>query len=108
MNAAVLQIAVFITGFAMSMAPLFQVSAIWSARSSANVSLTWPLIILTGCCVWLVNGFYIGDKAIIASEILGIVTNGLTVAAILLFRNGVPGLLGRTPRTALATEEVGS
>lgn len=90
-----LQIAVFVTGFAMSMAPLFQVAAIYRARSSANVSMTWPVIIFAGCIVWLLNGVYLDATAIIASEVLGIITNGLTIGTILLFRDGPQGWLRR-------------
>jgi uncharacterized protein with PQ loop repeat len=90
-----LHIAVFLSGFAMGIAPLFQVRAILRARSSAAVSLVWPLIIFVGCIIWLINGIELNDPAIIASEIIGIVTNSLTILLIVTFRNGPPAFLVR-------------
>jgi MtN3 and saliva related transmembrane protein len=86
-----LQLATLVSGIAMSLSPIFQIKLILQRKSSADVAIGWPLVILVGVCIWLLNGIYLDSTAIIISEVIGIITNSLAVALILYYRSGGEG-----------------
>ena len=82
----VLAVAAASCGIAMGLSPLLQLRRVAIRRSSADVSVAYLGVLLVGFMLWLSYGIALHDAPLIASNVVALATNVVTIATVLRFR----------------------
>jgi MtN3 and saliva related transmembrane protein len=64
-------------GIFMGLSSIPQLIKIYKLKSAKDISAVAHIIIVTGASIWMLYGIELGDFPIIASNLVGIVTNGM-------------------------------
>jgi MtN3 and saliva related transmembrane protein len=84
---SVLAFAAASCGVAMGLSPLLQLRRVAVRRSSADVSVAYLAVLFVGFVLWLSYGVAIGNVPLIVSNVVALMTNVLTIGAVLRFRS---------------------
>jgi len=71
---------------AMAVSPLFQVRLIGRRRSSAGISVWYPLVLLVGFVLWVGYGIASHDLPLVVPNALAFAVMAFTIGAILRYR----------------------
>jgi uncharacterized protein with PQ loop repeat len=82
-----------VMGVAMGASPLIQALRVHRMRRSADVSLSFLLVIMFGGLAWLSYGIVIANPALVIANSVGVVSSTTTVAVVLHWRATEPGSL---------------
>ncbi len=77
-------------GVLMSLAPLLQAKKIWNRRSSADISITYLVVLVVGFSLYLAYGLSISNRLLIITNSVSMfaTTATLILAVVLLDRAG--------------------
>lgn len=83
-------------GVVMGASPLLQAIRAHRRRSSADVSLTFLLVLLIGGATWLAYGLALGNAALIVANVAGVAASTTAVAVTVYWRRhgDAPGSAG--------------
>jgi MtN3 and saliva related transmembrane protein len=73
-------------GVLMALSPILQIRRILERRSSADVSISYLLVLEVGFLLWLAYGIALGNVAIITPNTVAFLIGLLTVVVTLRFR----------------------
>lgn len=73
-------------GVLMAASPVLQIRRMQTTRSSADLSLSYLVVLLIGFALWLSYGLSIGNAAIILPNVVALVIGLATVLVALRFR----------------------
>ena len=73
-------------GVLMSLSPILQIRQMLKQRSSADVSLPFLRVLLIGFALYLGYGIQIGNRLLIVTNAVALITYVLTVGVTLRFR----------------------
>jgi MtN3 and saliva related transmembrane protein len=73
-------------GVLMALSPILQIRRILERRSSADVSISYLLVLEVGFLLWLAYGIALGNVAIITPNTVAFLMGLLTVVVTLRFR----------------------
>ena len=71
---------------AMAVSPLFQVRLITRRRSSAGISIWYPLVLLVGFVLWVGYGLASHDLPLVVPNILAFAVMAVTIGTIFRYR----------------------
>jgi len=66
-----------------------QIRLNWTRQSTLGISPTLYILIFLSYCLWTVHGLLRGDVYLIAAQSIGIITSGIVLAQIWLYRDRV-------------------
>ena len=79
-------------GVVMGASPLLQAIRAHRRRSSADVSLTFLLILALGGTAWLAYGVALGNAALIVANLVGVSASATAVAVTIYWRRNADAL----------------
>lgn len=80
------EVPALVWGVLMSLSPLLQARRLWKQRSSADVSLPFLFVLLVGFTLYFGYGFEIGNRLLIITNAVSLVTYTVTVGVTLWYR----------------------
>ena len=66
-------------GVLMALSPLLQIRRMRHRRSSADVSITYLIVLQVGFSLWLAYGASLGNLAIVVPNLVALVIGGVTI-----------------------------
>ena len=75
-------------GVLMGVSPLLQVGRIVSRRSSADLSMTYFVVVLIGTVLWLAYGLSLGNAAMVLPNIVSLAVGVVVIAVARHYRDG--------------------
>ena len=75
-------------GVVMGVSPLLQVERIIARRSSADLSITYYVVVLIGTVLWLAYGLSLGNPALILPNVVSLGIGLVVIAVARRYRGG--------------------